>query len=423
MLTGLSRIEQLVEANPERKQRSLMHYVNKETLKEVHERQETGKASGTDKVTKTIYGKNLETNLEELLRRMKQFSYRPQPVRRVYIEKEGKQELRPIGIPSYEDKLVQSVMSEILTIIYEPKFYDFSYGFREGRSCHDAIKALNKILLWKTNYVIDADIKSFFDSVSHEWLMKFLEHDIEDKNFLRYIKRFLKSGIMDGGKYINTELGVPQGGSASAILANVYLHYVLDMWFEKAIKKSSAGMAEMVRYADDVVFCFQYENEAKAFYEALKARLAKFGLALSEEKSKLIKFGRFAGVEAGKFDFLGFTIITGKTRGGKYAPKFKTSKKKLKTKYAKVKKWIREKIHLPIGELVKKTNIRLQGHYNYYGVSYNSKMLQNFYEYVKWQIKCGMKRRSQKDKTTWEKLDLLLIRFPLVKPRIKVTLW
>ena len=423
MPTGLSRIEQLVNTYPDRKLQTLMHLVNKESLKEVHERQKTGKASGVDKVTKAVYAEKLDANLEELISRMKTFSYRPQPVRRTYIEKEGKKELRPLGIPSYEDKLVQGAMAEVLTEIYEPKFYDFSYGFREGRSCHDAIKHLNKILNRNVNWVVDADIKGFFDNVDHEWMMKFLAHNIADKNFLRYVKRFLKSGIMEEGKYKETDSGVPQGGNISPILANVYLHYVLDMWFDKRIKKNSTGIAEMVRYADDIIFCFQYEEEAKAFYEQLTERLAKFGLELSEEKSKLIKFGRNAGKEAGKFDFLGFTVITGKTRGGNYTPKFKTSEKKLKAKRAKIKRWIKESIHLPIGDFIKKANLRLRGHYNYYGITHNYAKLKGFYEYVKWQIKRGLKRRSQKDKTTWEKLEKLLEYFPLAKPRIKVSLW
>jgi len=423
MLTGLSRIGQLVEAYPDRKLQTLMHIINKETIKEVHKQQETGKANGVDNVSKTVYEKDLDANLEDLISRMKTFSYRPQPVRRVFIEKEGKKELRPLGIPAYEDKLVQSVMAAILTEIYEPRFYDFSYGFREGRNCHDAIKSLNKILKGKTNWVIDADIKSFFDTVDHDWMIKFLEHEIADKNFIRYIKRFLKSGIMESGKYMDTDTGVPQGGNISPILANVYLHYVLDMWFELRVKKACTGMAEMVRYADDVVFCFQNKEEARKFYEELKERLAKFGLELSEEKSKIIKFGRYAGKEAGKFDFLGFTHITGKSREGYYVPKLRTSEKKLKAKRAKVKKWIRKNIHIPIGDLVKKINLRLQGHYNYYGVSFNYMKLQGFYEYVKWVLKRGLMRRSQKDKTTWAMMDELLKRFPLVQPRLKVSLW
>jgi len=402
---------------------TLMNRVNERSIKEEHQKQVQNKAVGIDGITKGEYGEQLDENVSALISRMKTFSYKPQPVRRVYIPKaNGK--LRPLGIPAYEDRLVQGVMAGILSEVYEERFLDCSYGFRPGRSAHQVVRNINQtIMTGKVNYILEADIKGFFDNVDHDWLMKFLEHDIEDKNFLRYIKRFLKSGIMESGKYINTDTGVPQGGNISPILANVYLHYAVDMWFDKVIKKSSTGMAEMIRYADDIVFCFQYESEAKAFYQELKERLAKFGLELSEEKSKIVKFGRFAGKDSGNFDFLGFTVITGKTRNGKYTPKYKTSEKKLKVKRAKIKKWIQENIRLPIAELIYKTNLRLQGHYNYYGISFNSRKLEGFYEYVKWLIKRGMNRRSQKDKTTWQRLEELLIKFPLVKPRIKVSLW
>ena len=222
---------------------------------------------------------------------------------------------------------MQGVIAEILNIIYEPKFYDFSYGFREGRDCHQAIKHLNEKLFWDTNWVVDADIKGFFNNVDHEWLMKFIEHEIADKNLLRYIKRFMKPGVMEAEKFENTDSGVPQGGLCSPITANVYLHYVIDMWFDVRVIKASCGKCSMVRYADDIVFCFQQEDNARNFYEALKIRLAKFGLELSEEKSKIIKFGRFAGKEAGKFDFLGFTVVSGKTRSGKYTSKYRTTRR------------------------------------------------------------------------------------------------
>jgi len=423
MLTGIDRIKQLVEQYPERKMQTLIHLINETTLKEVHKQQEKNKASGIDKVTKAEYDEELDKNIDNLLGRMKTFSYRPQPVRRSYIEKEGKNEKRPLGIPAYEDRLVQGVVAEILNTIYEPKFYDFSYGFREGRDCHMAIKRLDGILIGKTSWVVDADIKGFYDNVDHEWMMKFLEHEIADKNLLRYIKRFLKAGIMEAGQFTETDSGVPQGGLCSPVMANVYLHYVLDMWFELRVKKQSRGMAEMVRYADDFVCCFQYEDDARNFYEALKERLAKFGLELSENKSQIIKFGRFAGDDAGTFDFLGFTAISIKSRSGKYTVKYQTSKKKLKAKRANVKKWLRENMHTPIVELIKKLNVKLRGHYNYYGLSHNFGKMQGFKQYVGRTLFKVLNRRGGKRKLNWDKFGRIMEHNPLLSPKITVPLW
>ena len=423
MLTGMDRIWQLVDQYPNRKLQTLMHMVNKTTLKEVHKEQEKNKASGIDKVTKAEYDKNLDENIDNLLARMKTFSYRPQPVRRTYIEKEGKNETRPLGIPAYEDRLVQGVIAEILDTIYRSKFYDFSFGFREAMDCHMAIKRLDKILMRETNWIVDADIKGFFDNVDHEWMMRFLEHEIADKNLLRYIKRFLKAGIMEAGQFTETDSGVPQGGLCSPVMANIYLHYVLDMWFEVRVKKQSKGMAEIVRYADDFVCCFQYEDDARNFYGALKERLAKFGLELSEDKSQIIKFGRFARNDARTFDFLGFTVISGKSRSGKYTVKYQTSKKKLKAKRANVKKWIRVNMHMPIDELIEKLNIKLRGHYNYYGLSHNFRKMWEFKRYVERTLFKALNRRGGKRKMNWEKFGRILEHNPLLSPKITVSLW
>lgn len=272
---------------------------------------------GVDKITKEKYELNLENNIENLIERMKKLSYRPQPVRRTYIPKiNGK--LRPLGIPSYEDKLVQAVMTEILNEIYEDKFLDISYGFRPNRNCHQAIREINQtIMIKKVNYILDCDIKGFFDNVNQKWLVKFLENDIQDKIFIRYIVRFLKSGYMEDMEYHETDKGTPQGGLISPILANVYLHYVLDRYFEEGIKPNLKGEAYMVRYADDFIIMFQYENEAKLVYQLLVKRLEKFGLEMEQDKTRIIPFGRFKGANE-TFDFLGFLHYNGKTRTGKY---------------------------------------------------------------------------------------------------------
>lgn len=274
----------------------LMSYINQESLKEQHRKQERRKAVGIDGVTKEEYGKNLEENTKELIERMKKFSYRPQSVRRVYIPKPGSDKRRPLGIPAYEDKLVQGVMAEILNQIYEKIFLDMSYGFRPNRSCHGAIEKLDKIIMnGKIEWIVDADIRGCFENIDHKWLVKFLEEIIEDKVFIRYIVRFLKSGIMEDMKRHETDRGTPQGGLISPILANVYLHYVLDLWFKNVIQKNCKGKAYMVRYADDFVSCFEKEEEAREYYEELKKRLAKFRIRTSrrkEQDNKIWKEGK-----------------------------------------------------------------------------------------------------------------------------------
>jgi group II intron reverse transcriptase/maturase len=418
MATGLERISQLVKEHPDRKLQTIMHLVNPETLQDVHNRQDKNKAYGVDRITKAEYEADIEENLDKLVAKMKQFSYRPLPVRRAYIPKDGGGQMRPLGIPAYEDKLVQGAMADILTAIYEPKFYSSSYGFRAGRSQHQAIKALSDKLWGWTNWVVDADIRGFFDNVDHEWLMRFLEHDIEDANFLRYVKRFLKAGIMEDGKLWDTEAGVPQGGLISPVLANVYLHYVIDMWFAKAIAAKCKGRAEMVRYADDIVFCFEKEGDARSFYGALKERLGKFSLELSGEKSKIIKFGKEAGSEAGKFDFLGFTHITAKSRKGEFCVKRKTSKKKLKAKRGNVKKWLRENMHTPIKELIDKLNVKLRGHYNYYGIIGNYAAMKDFREYTLDRLRAMLNRRGASKDITEEWFRRILKAYPVIQPRI-----
>ena len=404
------------------KLQTLMHKVNKETLKEQHKRQQHRKASGVDQVTKEEYEINLDENLDNLIKRMKSFSYRPQPVRRSYIPKaNGK--LRPLGIPAYEDKLVQGVMADILNEIYENIFLDCSYGFRPKRNCHDVIRYINNtIMTRKINYIVEADIKGFFDNVDHELLIKMLKETIADKNFLRYIKRFLKSGYMEDMKYYETDKGTPQGGLISPILANVYLHYVLDLWVDKFIKPRSKGEVYYVRYADDFVLMFQYEEEARYFLKALEKRLKEFGLNLELNKTKITPFGRFKGTKE-NFSFLGFTFYNGKTTTGKYRPIILTDKSKLKQKKQNAKKWLWEFMHYPIIVVGRKLKRKLIGHYIYYGVNGNYLSLVSFYKYIKYTWYRTLRKRGQKNKIKY--LDFLRIwnYLEMPEPKIYVNIW
>jgi len=400
---------------------TLMPRINEQSLKEEHRKQERSKASGVDSVTKDDYGKNLDVNVADLLKRMKSFSYRPLPVRRTYIPKaNGK--LRPLGIPSYEDKLVQGAMAGILSEIYEERFCDSSYGFRPGRRAHDVVRYIDHtIMTKKVNYVLEADIKGFFDNVDHDWLMKFLEHDIADKNFLRYIKRFLIGGVIEGTQRYESDKGTPQGGLISPVLANVYLHYVLDLWVDKTLKKELKGEVYYVRYADDFVLMFQHEDEAKDVLELLKIRLGKFDLEVAEDKTRILPIGRFKGTKE-DFDFLGFTFHNKKSRQGKYMVGVRTSKRRLKAKKQTVKKWLRERLTKPVAETMSRIGIALKGHYNYYGVNGNACMLYNFHEYVKLTCYRMLNRRDQKGKFRYDKF-LCLWNVYVEKPHLTVNIW
>ena len=402
------------------KLQTLMNYINKETLMKQFRKESSNKASGVDKVTKDEYELNLEENIDNLLARMKSFSYRPQPVRRTYIPKANGSK-RPLGIPAFEDKLVQGCMAYVLNEIYETKFLDCSYGFRENRNCHMAIEEINNhIMRNKISYILDCDIKGFFDNVDHRWMMEFLNHDIGDKNFLRYIVRFLKSGIIEDLKFYESDKGTPQGGLISPILANVYLHYVLDLWFMH-IKKNYKGEMYLVRYADDFVVLFQYENEAQRFYNELVERLAKFGLEVATDKTRIIPFGRFKGGKD-KFDFLGFEFHNGRTIGGKYRTNIITSRKKLKVKRANVKEWIKLHMHDPLAELCKSLNRKLEGHYNYYGINGNFKSLVKFYKYINYILYKWLNLRDQKGKMRYEHF-LRIWKYYIEEPKVKVDIW
>ena len=399
----------------------IMHYVNEQSLMEEHRKQNKKQATGIDGVDNAEYDRNAKENIRNLIERMKKFQYKPLPVRRTYIPKaNGK--LRPLGIPAYEDRLVQGVMANLLNEVYEPRFLDCSYGFRPGRSAHDVVRYINQtIMIHKVNYVLEADIKGFFDNVDHEWLMKFLEHDIQDKNFLRYVKRFLIAGIMEDGKYLDSDRGTPQGGLISPVLANVYLHYVLDLWFEKAIKPKLNGEAYYARYADDFLILFQYENEAEAVLEMLRERLGKFSLEVAEDKTRILPIGRFKGTKE-EFDFLGFTFFNTKTREGKYRLGIRTSKKKLKVKRQAAKAWLRSRMIRPIPETMEKVAAIIRGHCGYYGVSGNLRSLYKFHDYMMQTTRKMLNRRSQRGRVTYEKFQRIWDYY-VTPPKITKDIW
>lgn len=413
---------------------NLSSKINKEALLEAHRKMDGRKAIGVDSVRKNEYDIKLDENIECLVGRLKRDTYRPKPSRRVRIPKPGSRgKTRPLGISCYEDKLVESVVSKLLTAVYESKFMDFSYGFRPQRSCHQAISVMRKqIATGEINYVVEVDIKSFFDTLDHEWLLKFLEHDIADKKLIRLIRKFLKAGVMENGKIIDKTEGSPQGNVMSPVLANVYLHYVLDLWFEKVVKRQLDGESHMVRYADDFVCLFQFEEEARMFLEMLKERLQKFNLEVSEEKTRILEFGRYARERRAKrglrkpktFNFLGFTFCCGKAKfSNRFCLKIRTDRKKFSEKLNNLKLWLKRNRTLPIDVIIKRVNLSLVGHYNYYGVQTNLKRLEEFKYQVERIIFKVLNRRSQRKSFDWDKFSrIILKRYPLIKPKIRVNL-
>lgn len=432
METKLQRIAEKARKDSGCRFTSLFHLMNVEMLRECFRRLRKDAAAGIDKVTKAEYEENLEENLAVLVEKLHRMAYIPQSVRRVYISKPGSDKKRPLGIPALEDKLVQAGLARLLTAIYEQDFIKDSYGFRPGRSCHDALRALScEVEGGQVHYVVDADIKGFFDNVDHEWMMKFLGHRIADKRVLRYVMRFLKAGIMEDGVVSASDKGTPQGGLISPILANIYLHYSLDLWFVGVFQKSCCGRSCIIRYADDFVVCFQREVDATRFRHELDERLAKFGLEISPEKTKIIEFGPFAeskakrsGGKAATFDFLGFTHYCSRTRDGRhFRMKRITSRNKFTAKIRIVKDWLRANRTLPTRELMGKVVAKLRGHFAYYGVTDNSRGISRFAYEVRCLLFKWLNRRGKRGCMSWDKFNRFLKKFPIPQPRITVNLF
>ena len=421
MQTKLNLITEHTIKDKDFKFTSLAHLLNEISLKECFHMLKKNKAPGQDKVTYEEYGDYLFTNIQKLVKRMKTGKYYPQPVRRVYIS-EGEGKVRPLGIPALEDKIVQMGITRILNSIFEPNFLDCSYGFRTGKSCHQALKQLdNSIMTKPVSYLIDADIRNFFDNVDHDWMMKVLGEKIADKNLLKIIKKFLKAGVMEADKLYKTKEGTPQGGILSPTLSNIYLHYILDLWMEKIVKRDTSGFIELLRYCDDFVILVQYKNEAEKILKELEERLNKFGLDLSKEKTRLIEFGRYAkDKKPDTFDFLGFTHFCDKTRNGSFKVGRKTRRKKFNLSLKKMNSWlkaIRNRVKTRVWWKI--VSAKLRGHFEYYGISGNYTAIKDFYQLALRLVFKWINRRSQKKSMNWKQFINYLKYYPLPLPKIK----
>jgi RNA-directed DNA polymerase len=424
--TQLGLLSQYALKEPDRVFTSLIHHVNEGSLRANFYALGRNRAAGVDQVSWQEYEKDLRANIDNLLGRMKRMGYRPQPARRVYIPKDNNR-TRPLGLPATEDKVVQKTMSRIMEAIYEPSFHEFSYGFRPRKNCHQALKTVGDLINFKPiNHVIEADIKGFFDNVDHEKLMELIKKRISDKKFLRYLVRFLKSGYLESGVLKETKQGTPQGGNISPMLANIFLHYVLDEWYEKELRPKLKGQSYLVRYCDDFIILMQYQEEAKIVMDQMQERFKAYGLELNATKSGVKSFGKFERENAQRqkrkantFDFLGFTHYCTLSRKGKFKVGRRTSAKKFRKSCRNIYDWLKTiRNVICMKELWAKLAKRIRGHYQYYGVSENSRRLQEFYYQVVRMVYRILNRRSQKKSHNWTEFSQYLKRFPLPQPRI-----
>ena len=424
-LSFLQRIGERAKQKPEEKWTNLLSHMRLPLLKEAYQRLRRNAAAGVDQVTWAEYGERLDERLFDLQGRVHRGSYHPQPVKRVFIPK-GDGKLRPLGIPALEDKIVQQAAVMMLTPIYEAEFVGISYGFRPGRSQHDALDALAVAIERKVSWVLDADIEAFFDTIDHRHLQAFIEHRIGDTRMVRLLMKWAKSGVMVDGKRHETDAGTPQGGLISPLLANLYLHYVLDLWVLSWRKKHASGAMYVVRYADDFVMGFQKEQDAMAMREALAQRLEHFGLKLHPQKTRVIEFGRYARERrAGRglanpetFDFLGFTHIAGISRDGRFQLQRRTSRKKRRAKLARIKEESERRRHYPVKAQHDWICSVLNGHCRYYAVPTNYRALTQFRYAVDWIWRRSLQRRSQRARWNKAQHEAFTQRFPLPEPRI-----
>lgn len=424
--TRLRRIAQLAREAPERSFLSLAHYIDEYWLQEAYSRTRKDGAAGVDGTTAKQYAEQLGANLGSLLDRFKSGQYQAPPVKRVHIPKGTGDQTRPIGIPTFEDKVLQRAVAMVLEAIYEEDFLACSYGFRPGRSAHEALRDLWRELMGMGGgWVLEVDIRSFFDELDHGHLRTFLDRRVRDGVIRRAIGKWLQAGVLEEGHLRHPVTGTPQGGVISPLLANIYLHEVVDRWFEEEVKPRLGGRAVLIRYADDLVIAFAEEKDARRVEEVLPKRLARFGLQLHPDKTRLVHFQVPREEEKprrpegpGAFTFLGFTHYWGKSRKGNWVVKRKTAASRLTRSLNRVRQWCRRCRHEPVAWQQRQLSRSLRGHYAYYGITGNFRSLNNFHRQVTREWRKWLNRRSQKARMIWERFNRLLIEYPLERPRI-----
>ena len=425
MSTELDRISELAKEDAKRQFCSIAHMITFGALYAAFRGLRKKASAGVDGVTYEQYERDVAGNLQTLHERFKDGKYQAQPLRRVYIPKEnGKQ--RPISIPALEDKIVQKAMVEILNAIYEQDFLDCSYGFRPGRGQHQALDEVGRVICTRpTGWVLEIDVTAYFDSIVRDQLMEMIEQRVSDRSVLRLIRKWIQVGVIEEGRLLVSETGTGQGQTISPLLANIYLHHVLDAWFENEVKPRLRGAAHEIRFADDAVLCFQYKRDAQRVMEVLPKRFAKYGLTIHPEKTRLLEFGRYAeenakrqGKKPATFDFLGHTHVCARSRKGKFTVHVRTMKKRFRRGLTAIAEWCQENRHRPVEEQQKTLNAKLRGHYQYYGRPTNYRSIWQFFREVRRIWHKWLSRRTRGNGMTWEKYAAILGKHPLLMPRI-----
>lgn len=432
MSPGLSKVVERAKKEPEARFHSLAHHLDEAALKRAFARIRKDAATGVDGVSKEEYARHLDENLRDLHRRLRTRMYRHQPIRRVHIPKgPGARDTRPIGISTIEDKIVQGALREVLEAVYEQDFLPCSFGFRPGRSAHEALGVLDRVLYSeRIQWILEADIRSFFDEIDRKKLEELLRLRIADGSLLRLIGTCLHVGVLDGEEFTEPEEGTAQGSIISPLLGNVYLHHVLDLWFEQVVRPRMQGHARLIRYADDFVIGFTNRRDAERVLAVLGKRMAAFGLTLHPDKTRIISFARPSGTgkgagasRPGTFDFLGFTLYWRKTRKGNWVPAMKTRKASLRKTLLRVGAWCRRHRHLPRAKQHAALSRKLQGHFEYFGVNGNGRCLEKICFQVRRIWFKWLRRRGQHRPLNWKRFNAYLAQFPLPAPRIRKRIW